>query len=191
MSTKEQEAIPNEEEMESTETSEAQEAPADNAEANETDTEATKKAEPSAEDQLLEAQDKYKRLYAEFENFRRRTAKERIELIKTAGEGVIKDLLPVLDDFERAIASNEKSEDLTAIKEGFGLLHQKFANLLTGKGLKEVEAYGKEFDLDLHEALTKIPAPSDDLKGKVVDVMEKGYYLNDKVIRYAKVVIGD
>lgn len=185
MSTKEQEAVPNEEEMEPSEngTTDAKEEQAE--------AEAEIKVEPDLEAQVLEAQDKYKRVYAEFENFRRRTAKERLELIRTAGEGVIKDLLPVLDDFERAIASNESLEDLDTIKEGFSLLHQKFANLMTGKGLKEIEAKGKEFDLDVHEALTKIPAPSEDLKGKVVDVMEKGYYLNDKVIRYAKVVIGD
>ena len=138
-----------------------------------------------------EVNDKYLRLYSEFENYRRRTAKEKIDLISNAGESILKDLIPVLDDFERAIETNKTAEDLDALKEGFQLLYQKYKGILTQKGLKEMEAKEQDFDVELHEALTKIPAPSKKLKGKVVDVMEKGYYLNDKVIRYAKVVIGE
>lgn len=139
---------------------------------------------------LKEVNDKYLRLYSDFENFRKRTSKEKLELIKNGSADVVKNLLPVLDDFERAIASNESSEDLASIKEGVKLVHHKFHQTLSQQGLKEIEAQGKEFDLDHHEAVTKIPADKD-MKGKVVDVLEKGYFLNDKVIRYAKVVIGE
>ncbi len=137
-----------------------------------------------------EANDKYLRLYSDFENFRKQKSKERSELIQTAGADVLKNLLSVLDDFERAISINEKTEDVTALKEGFLLIHSKLKSTLERQGLKEIEATGKEFDTDLHEALTNVPAPSDNLKGKVVDVAEKGYYLNDKVIRFAKVIVG-
>jgi molecular chaperone GrpE len=147
--------------------------------------------EVNQEDLVKEANEKYLRLYSEFENFRRRTAKEKLELIATASEDVIKDLLPVLDDFERAIKTNEDSEDIESLKEGFVLLHQKIHSILKSKGLVEMDSNGKDFNIDEHEALTKIPSPSKDLKGKVVDVIEKGYKLKDKVIRYAKVVVGE
>lgn len=137
-----------------------------------------------------EWQNKYLRLYAEFDNFKRRTSKERLELLQIAGKDVIVDLLPVLDDFERAQKSIEKASDIEAVKEGVKLVHHKLKNVLTNKGLKEMTAIGAEFDADVHEGITNIPAPSDDLKGKVVDELEKGYYLNDKVIRFAKVIIG-
>ena len=137
-----------------------------------------------------EWQNKYLRLYAEFDNFKRRTSKERLELLQIAGKDVIVDLLPVLDDFERAQKSIEKATDIEAVKEGVKLVHHKLKNVLTNKGLKEMTAIGAEFDADVHEGITNIPAPSDDLKGKVVDELEKGYYLNDKVIRFAKVIIG-
>jgi molecular chaperone GrpE len=137
-----------------------------------------------------ELNDKYLRLYSEFENYRKRTARERIELIGTASAEVVKSMLAVIDDFERAIKANEQAEDMAVVKEGFGLIHHKLHAILTAKGLKEMEAVGMPFDPDLHEALTNIPAPSDDLKGKVVEVIEKGYYLNDTVIRYAKVIVG-
>ncbi|MEM7161425.1 MAG: nucleotide exchange factor GrpE [Bacteroidota bacterium] len=137
-----------------------------------------------------EMNDKYLRLYSEFENFRKRNAKERIDLIATASGGVIKNLLPVIDDFDRAIKANDESEDTVALKEGFSLIRQKMMNILTQEGLKPMESINSVFDTDLHEAITQIPAPSDDLKGKVVDVVEKGYYLNEKVLRFAKVVIG-
>ncbi|MES2628932.1 MAG: nucleotide exchange factor GrpE [Bacteroidota bacterium] len=137
-----------------------------------------------------EVNDKYLRLYSDFENFRKQKIKERSELLQTAGADVMKSVLSILDDFDRAIAINEKTEDVTALKEGFKLIHSKLKSTLERQGLKEIEASGKDFDTDLHEALTNIPAPSDALKGKVVDVAEKGYFLNDKVIRFAKVIVG-
>lgn len=137
-----------------------------------------------------ELNDKFLRLYSEFDNYRRRTSKEKLDLAKTASEEVITDLLPVLDDFERAIKSSESASDSDAIKEGMQLIYNKIKGTLTKKGLSAIEATGQEFDTDYHEAITYIPAPSDDLKGKVVDEVEKGYMLNDKVIRYTKVVIG-
>ncbi|MBE9666046.1 nucleotide exchange factor GrpE [Mucilaginibacter boryungensis] len=159
-----------------------------------TESEKTVAAGPSAEDKLKEeiaqANDKYLRLYAEFDNFRRRTQKERTELLQTAGKEVIVAMLPVLDDFERAIKAMENSTDVNAVKEGVALVQHKFKSILAQKGLKEMESKGAAFDADIHEAITNIPAPSDDLKGKVVDELEKGYYLNDKVVRFAKVVVG-
>jgi molecular chaperone GrpE len=137
-----------------------------------------------------EWQNKYLRLYAEFDNFKRRTSKERLELLQIAGKDVIVDLLSVLDDFERAQKSMETASDIEAVKEGVKLVHHKLKNLLTNKGLKEMISIGAEFDADVHEGITNIPAPSNDLKGKVLDELEKGYYLNDKVIRFAKVIIG-
>ncbi len=140
--------------------------------------------------ELAESKDKYLRLYSEFENYRRRTAKEKLELISTATESLMADLIPVLDDFERAAASN-KDADAKTIQEGFDLIYNKFKNILTQKGLKLMEVgTGSDFDADVHEAITQIPAPKKKLKGKVVDVIEKGYYLGEKVIRFAKVVIG-
>lgn len=133
---------------------------------------------------------KYLRLYAEFDNFKRRTSKERLDLMQMAGKDVIVELLTVLDDFERAQKSMETATDIEAVKEGVNLVHLKLKNLLTSKGLKEMNAIGTEFDADLHEGITNIPAPTDNLKGKVIDELEKGYYLNDKVIRFAKVIIG-
>ncbi len=134
--------------------------------------------------------DKYMRLYAEFDNFRKRSLKEKSDILSTASANVIKELLPVLDDFDRATKANETAEDIQAVKEGFVLIHNKFNNSLVAKGLKPINATGQVFDTDFHEAITQIPAPSDDLKGKVVDELEKGYTLNDKVIRFSKVVIG-
>ncbi|WP_342647954.1 nucleotide exchange factor GrpE [Mucilaginibacter sp. CSA2-8R] len=151
-------------------------------------------AEPSAEVKLKEdlalANDKYLRLYAEFDNYKRRTTKERVELLQTAGKEVIVSMLPVIDDFERAVKAMENATDINAVKEGVLLVQSKFKNILTQKGLKEMEAKGTAFDADIHEAITNIPAPTDDLKGKVVDELEKGYYLNEKVVRFAKVVVG-
>ncbi|MDN5285475.1 MAG: grpE [Mucilaginibacter sp.] len=151
-------------------------------------------AAPSAEDKLKEelaqANDKYLRLYAEFDNFRRRTIKERAEARETEGKELLVALLPVLDDFERAQRSMEKAVDVAPVKEGVTLIQNKLKNILAQKGLKEMESIGAPFDADLHEAITNIPAPTDDLKGKVVDEMEKGYYLKDRVIRFAKVVVG-
>ncbi len=146
--------------------------------------------EPSLEDKYNELNDKYLRLYSDFDNFRKRTIKEKADLVLNANGGVIKDLLPVLDDFERAIASNENTEDVNGLKEGFSLIHNKLNNILTSKGLKPMECKGQPFDMDLHEAITNIPAPSEEDKGKVMDEVEKGYFLNEKVLRYAKVVVG-
>ena len=146
--------------------------------------------EKELEEKVNEINDKYLRLYSEFDNYRKRTIKERIELSKTASEEVIIGLLPVLDDFERANKSNEESKDCDAIKDGINLIYTKFKSTLEKKGLKPIESIGNEFDTDFHEAITQIPAPSKDLKGKIVDEIEKGYQLNDKVIRFSKVVIG-
>ncbi|RZK58358.1 MAG: nucleotide exchange factor GrpE [Pedobacter sp.] len=134
--------------------------------------------------------DKYLRLFAEFDNYKRRTQKERVELLQTAGKDVVVSLLPVLDDFERALKATENATEVSAIRDGIMLVQTKLKSILTQKGLKEVESINTVFDTDLHEAITKIPAPTDDLKGKVVDELEKGYTLNDKVIRFAKVVVG-
>lgn len=150
-----------------------------------------KKKEPTVEEQLAEMKDKYLRLYSEFENFRRRTAKERLELIQTSTEGLMSSLLPVLDDYERAQEQMEKSEDITALKEGVALIHAKFKQILESKGLKSMESsVGQEFDAEVHEAITHAPAPSDDLKGKIMDEIEKGYQLQEKIIRFPKVIIG-
>lgn len=137
-----------------------------------------------------EYKEKFVRLYAEFENYRRRTNQERLDLIVTANGGLLKDLLPVLDDFDRAIANNEQLDDVAALREGFKLIQNKFKQILLSKGLQEMEAKGLPFDSDLHEAIANIPAPEDALKGKVIEDVEKGYYLNDKVLRFAKVVVG-
>ncbi|WP_431844437.1 nucleotide exchange factor GrpE [Pedobacter anseongensis] len=134
--------------------------------------------------------DKYLRLFAEFDNYKRRTQKERIELLQTAGKDVVVSLLPVLDDFDRALKATENATEVNAIREGIMLVQTKLKSILTQKGLKEMESLHTPFDTDIHEAITKIPAPTDDLKGKVVDELEKGYTLNDKVIRFAKVVVG-
>jgi len=144
-----------------------------------------------AERKLAEVNDKYLRLYSDFENFRKRTAKEKIDLITNGGEGIIKEMLSVLDDFERAIQANSKSEDIEGLKEGFNLIYNKLLKTLSNKGLKPMLSTGEDFNPDLQEAVTKFPAPDESQKGKVIDTMEKGYYLNDKVIRYAKVVVGE
>ncbi|GAA4833751.1 nucleotide exchange factor GrpE [Algivirga pacifica] len=142
-----------------------------------------------------EARDQYLRLYSDFENFRRRTSKEKLDFMKNASEDMIVALLPIVDDFERALKHatvEDGQEAFQGFKEGVELIHNKLVKALEAKGLKPMEdAIGKEFDMDLHEAITQIPAPSEELKGKVVDVVEKGYVLNEKVIRYAKVVVGN
>ena len=143
--------------------------------------------ELTLEEKFGELNDKHLRLFAEFENFKKRTAKERIDLYKTAGESILTALLPVLDDFERSIKANEKQED-----EGVVLIYNKLKSTLETKGLKAMDdPIGTELNTDFHEAITNIPAPSDDLRGKIVDVVEKGYFLNEKVIRYAKVVVAN
>lgn len=139
--------------------------------------------------QLTEEKGKYLRLYAEFENFRKRSAKERIDLIGTASADVLKELLPILDDFDRAIESNKTADDIEAVKAGFDLLHNKFARLMKSKGVEEINPKDEMFDGELHEAIAQMPAQSDDQKGKIFDVVEKGYKLNDKTIRHPKVVV--
>ncbi len=147
--------------------------------------------EEHLEIQAKEATDKYLRLYSEFDNFRKRTQKEKIELYKTAGEGMITAVLPILDDLERAEKANQDSDDAQSIKDGIKLIQDKLVNILKTKGLEAVESpIGKDFDVQFHEAITQIPAPSKKEKGKVLDVVEKGYELNGKVIRFSKVVIG-
>lgn len=155
---------------------------------------ATVETNPSESDQssreLAELKDKYLRLYADFENFRRRTAKEKLDLISNANEGLLQALIPAVDDFERAMQSIDKTDDVVALKEGVSLIYHKLVKTLESKGLKPMTAKGEPFNADLHESVTQFPAPSDDLKGKVIDEIEKGYYLNDKVIRFAKVIVG-
>jgi len=140
--------------------------------------------------ELEEQKDKYIRLFAEFDNFKRRNAKERMELIQTAGREVITSLLDVLDDCDRAEKQLQTSEDLQQIKEGIQLVFGKLRNTLQSKGLKAMESINTGFDVEKHEAITEIPAPTAALVGKVMDEVQKGYYLNDKIIRFAKVVVG-
>ncbi|MDX9852287.1 MAG: nucleotide exchange factor GrpE [Tenuifilaceae bacterium] len=141
--------------------------------------------------QLDEQKDKYLRLSAEFDNFRRRTLKEKMDLTKYAAEDTLKSILPVVDDFERAMKSLDTTTDIEAVKEGLRLIHGKFIEFLKTKGVTEIEAMGLPLDTDKHEAITLIPAPEENLKGKIVDVIEKGYILNEKVIRFSKVIIGE
>lgn len=144
----------------------------------------------SLKSELEDTKDKLLRKVAEFDNFKRRNAKERLELIQTAGREVISELLDVLDDCERAQKQMETSKDISAIKEGVMLVFNKLRNTLQARGLKPMDTLNTEFNPDLHEAITEIPAPSEELKGKVIDEVMKGYYLNDKIIRHAKVVVG-
>ncbi len=152
----------------------------------------TDKVESMGE-KLQEMNDKYLRLYSEFENFRKRTSKEKLELISNAGERLIKELLPVLDDFDRALQSMAKSEDEQTKQtlEGITLIYKKFYTTLEREGLKPINAKDQVFDENLHEAIAQIPAPSEEMKGKVIDETTKGYYLNEKVIRYSKVVVAN
>ena len=162
-------------------TTETASVDSDNASVNERDLEA----------ELKQADDKYLRLYAEFDNYRKRTVNERVELYRTANQDVLVALLPVLDDFERSMKAIENASNLESVKEGVNLVSHKLKSILISKGLKPMEAKGEVFNADLHEATANIPAPSDDLKGKVVYEVERGYYFGEKVIRYAKVVVGE
>jgi molecular chaperone GrpE len=147
--------------------------------------------EETAEQKLAQMQDKYLRLSAEFDNYRKRTLREKMDLIKTAGDEILVDILPVLDDFERAMIAMKDSIDPTAIRQGIDLIYNKFRDFLTSQGVKEIEALGQELNTDFHDAVSKIPAPEESLKGKIVDVIQKGYILHEKVIRHSKVVIGE
>ncbi|MDG1279511.1 MAG: nucleotide exchange factor GrpE [Algoriphagus sp.] len=147
--------------------------------------------ENTLEQEIAELKNKYLRLYSDFENFRKRTSKERLDLISTASEEVLRDLIPVVDDFERALKASENEKDASKVGEGNHLIFQKLIRILKSKGLVPMDdLIGKPFDADTQEAITQIPAPTKELKGKVVDVVEKGYTLGDKVVRFAKVVIG-
>lgn len=141
--------------------------------------------------ELEELKDKHLRLQAEFDNYRRRTLKEKADLITSGGERSLKDLLPVVDDLERAMESIKSAQDVEAVKEGMELILNKFKDYLTKQGVAEIEAKDVAFDVDKHEAVAKFPAPSEDMKGKVIDVTKKGYTFNGKVIRYAQVVVGE
>lgn len=153
--------------------------------------EEVKQEEPTIEQLLQNEKDKFLRLFAEFENYKKRTSKERMELFKTAGQELMTSLLPIVDDFERALNHIEESPETEELRKGVSLIHQKFYNTLEQKGLIKIDVNGGDvFDAELHEAITQIPAPTEDLKGKVIDCLEKGYKLGDKIIRYPKVVIG-
>lgn len=157
---------------------------------NEVESAAELNIEEKLQEDLAKEKDKFLRLFAEFENFKKRTAKERIDLFKTANEEVLQAMLPVLDDFDRAMVEISKSDDDVLLK-GVELIHEKLKNTLVSKGLEQIEVRaGDAFNADYAEAITQIPAPSDDLKGKIVDVIEKGYKLGDKIIRFPKVVTG-
>ncbi|NRD22940.1 nucleotide exchange factor GrpE [Winogradskyella litoriviva] len=157
----------------------------------EVETQETKTPEEQLQDQLVAEKDKFMRLFAEFENYKKRTTKERIELFKTASQDVMVSLLPVLDDFERSLMYIEDDKEAEELRKGVLLIYNKLVNTLEQKGLSKIEVNkGDTFNADDHEAITQIPAPSDDLKGKIIDVVERGYKLGDKVIRFPKVVIG-
>jgi molecular chaperone GrpE len=149
------------------------------------------KKEISAEEKLAEMQDRYIRLSAEFDNYRKRTLREKIDLTKHAGENILISVIPVMDDFERAMKLMETATDCNAMKSGIDLIYNKFSDFLKQNGIKEIESLNKEFNVDLHDALTKVPATDDSMKGKVVDVIQKGYWLHDKVMRHSKVVVGE
>ncbi|MFN4082157.1 MAG: nucleotide exchange factor GrpE [Bacteroidia bacterium] len=184
----------NEENIENTENTEQQTQNSESVNENNADEPIAKlddKGENLA-DKLAEAEDKFLRLFAEFENYKRRTNKERVELFKTANQEVLQALLPVLDDFDRSVKAADTATAIEAVKEGIVLVQHKLTNILSSKGLKAIEVkQGDDFNVDFHEAITSIPAPTEETKGKIVDVVEKGYLLNDKVIRFAKVVIGE
>ncbi|MCK4699743.1 MAG: nucleotide exchange factor GrpE [Bacteroidales bacterium] len=150
-----------------------------------------KTRETAAEEKIAEFQNKYIRLSADFDNYRKRTLNEKIELIKSANAEILLNLLPVMDDIERALKSMEDTKGCKAMKDGIDLIYNKFSEFLKSSGVKEIDAMHKKFDTDIHEAVTKIPAPEKKLKGKVLDVIQKGYFLNGKIIRYPKVIIGD
>lgn len=167
-----------------------EEAATDKTDNNSNTENATVSQEKTVEEKLNEMNDKYLRLYSEFENVKKRHVRERVDLIKTAGEELFLSLLPVLDDFERAIKANKNIEDVKTLQEGFVLIHHKIQNVFKVKGLEEMNPAGEEFNPDLHEAITNLPVEDENKKGKIVEVVEKGYSLNGKVIRFAKVVVG-
>ncbi len=163
----------------------------ENAQVDQEESSVNEQSEPTTEELIQNEKDRYLRLFAEFENYKKRTSRERIELFKTANEEVMTVLLPVIDDFERALAHIEEDKEAEELRKGVLLIYQKLLKSLEQKGLSKMEVkQGDTFDAEIHEAITQIPAPSKKLKGKVIDVTEKGYQLGDKIIRYPKVVIG-
>ncbi len=197
MSDKEKEEVDNQESTESVENVDGlnDEQAQSQTEENQADEDSENSSEQDelsvVKNELEELKDKHLRLQAEFDNYRRRTLKEKAELISSAGEKVLKDLLPVIDDLDRAMESTATAQDVAAVREGLDLIVNKFQNFLKNNGVSEIEAKEQDFDADKHEAVTKFPAPSEDLKGKVIDVVQKGYTLNGKVMRFAKVVVGE
>jgi molecular chaperone GrpE len=145
----------------------------------------------SAEEKLAEMQDRYLRLSAEFDNYRKRTLREKMELSKNAGENILISIIPVMDDFERAMKLMETASDSVAMKSGIDLIYNKFSDFLKQNGIKEIEALNTDFNVDLHEAVTKVAVQDESRKGKVVEVVAKGYWMHDKVMRFAKVVVGE
>lgn len=143
------------------------------------------------EEKLAEMQDRYLRLSAEFDNYRKRTLREKIELTKHAGENILRSIIPVMDDFERAIKLIESGSESAAMKSGIGLIYNKFSEFLKQNGLREIESLNKDFNVDLHDAVTKVQVQDESMKGKVIEVVVKGYYLHDKVLRHAKVIVGE
>jgi len=166
-----------------------QEETEENEPENEDSDEKTEESDDQAE-QIAELKDKYLRLAAEFENYKRRTVKEKIAMMGNAAKDTLSALLPVMDDFDRAKKNAEDENSTEPFSEGVMMVYNKLSNTLKQKGLKEMETNGEDFDPELHEAITEIPAPSDDMKGKIIDTIEKGYYLNDSILRHAKVVVG-
>ena len=147
--------------------------------------------EVTADAKLAEMQDRYLRLSAEFDNYRKRTLREKIELTRHAGENILINIIPVMDDFERALKVMDTASDSAAMKSGIELIYNKFRDFLVQNGIKEIEAVNNDFNVDLHDAISKVPASDESLKGKVVEVVQKGYYLHDKVLRHSKVVVGE
>ncbi len=143
------------------------------------------------EEQVMQKNDQNLRLHAEFDNYRKRTLKEKMELTKSASASLMVSILTIIDDFDRALKVMDKASDIQSVKDGIELIYKRFNDFLKQNGVSEIDAKEKDFDTDLHDAITKIPAPSEEMKGKVVDVIQKGYCLNDKVIRFAKVVVGE
>ena len=173
------------------ETAEEQQETTDNSAGEQEEPAEEKSKEQELEEKVAELQDKYLRLSAEYDNYRKRTLREKVELQEVIREDIFVNILSVLDDLERAMDAVRGAKDIEAVKSGMELIHLKFTKYLNGQGVKEIDAIGKDLDTDLHEAITKIPVESKKKKGKVVDVVEKGYMLRDRVIRYAKVVIGE
>jgi len=167
------------------------ENPEDNGHTNPVEDTVTEASSIITEDELSELKDKYLRLFAEFDNYKKRTARERLDLIRTASEDLVSKLLPVLDDFDRAKKNADDESSPESFSEGVSLVYHKLNQVLESKGLKPMDPDQRDFDPELHEAITKIPATDEAFKGKIIDTIEKGYYLNDKIIRHAKVVIGE